>query len=496
MRELMDHTSRPLLYAQANRARFVSELKEFIRFPSVSARPEHLRDAINCAQWLARHLNGIGLQHVSVIATAGRPIVYADWLHAANGPTVIVYGHYDVQPADPLDQWRSPPFEPIEHEGDVYGRGASDDKGQLFVHLKALECYLHTIKRLPVNVKCLFEGEEEIGSPNFASSVEKHRKALAADVAVVSDMPMLGPNRPAITYAMRGSVSLEVEVVGQEVDLHDGLFGGAVHNPVQGLCDILASLQTSEGQIAISGFYDRVRKVSEEERDYMAKIGQDEQILRTAGTKSWGDVDYTPYERTTILPSLTVTGITAGYQGPGPKAIIPARAMGKLSFRLVPDQNPAEIESLVRGHVAHLTPDSLHTSMKTHFAAKPVLINPAHPIIRAAAVACEKGFGTAPAFLRCGGSNPAVSVLHDMLGLPIVMMGFTLPDDHIHAPNAKFHLPNFYKGIDTSIWLLNEVRRNERRGKDGATQMYGPTQFELSRDRNHDYRLPLPCGKR
>ena len=449
----------PLAYAQINRPRFLRELKEFIRFPSVSARRENARDTRSCAQWLANHLQNLGLEHVDLIATARHPIVFAEWLHAPAAPTVLVYGHYDVQPVDPLQQWRSPPFEPVVRGTELYGRGASDDKGQLWVHVKALESYLRTIESLPVNVKCLFEGEEEIGSPNFALFLEKKKTTLAADVAVISDMAMLAPNRPAITYSMRGALSLELEVVGAEADLHDGLFGGGVHNPVQGLCDILTRLQTGTGCIAIPGFYARVRKISEDERAYMTATGRsDKQLLQTARIKrSWGEPDYTAYERTTIRPSMTITGITGGYQGSGPKAIIPARAIAKVNFRLVPDQNPKEIEHIVRKHVARLTPATLRSVVRMQFAAKPVLIDRRHPLIRAAAVACEKTFGTAPVFLRSGGSNPAVSAFHDKLGVPTVLMGFALQDDRIHAPNEKFHLPNFYKGIETSIRLLDAI---------------------------------------
>jgi acetylornithine deacetylase/succinyl-diaminopimelate desuccinylase-like protein len=339
---IMTGTDQPLAYAQANRARFVAELKEFVSFPSVSGRPENAGDVIKCAEWLANHLLRIGMQRVRITPTRGHPLVYAEWLHAPGRPTVIIYGHYDVQPADPLDQWHSPPFAPAVRENNLYGRGSSDDKGQMFAHLKALESCLRTVGRLPVNVKCLFEGEEEIGSPNFGEFLAGHTTALAADVVIVSDTQMPTPDRPAITYGMRGALSLELEVTGPDADLHDGLFGGMIGNPLKGLCDMVAALHTRAGRIAIPGFYDRVSEIRPEERGFMASNGPtDAQLLKSARTvKSWGERGFTLYERTTIRPSLTVSGIAGGYQGAGPKSVIPARASAKLNFRLVPHQNP------------------------------------------------------------------------------------------------------------------------------------------------------------
>ena len=451
-------------YARANRSRFVRELKEFVSFPSVSARPEHARDTARCAQWLAGHLHGIGMERVTVVPTRGHPIVYAEWLHGPDRPTIIIYGHYDVQPAEPLDQWQSPPFAAAVRGDHLYGRGASDDKGQMFAHLKALECCLRTTGRLPVNVKCLFEGEEEIGSPSFAPFLEQQRGGLNADLVIVSDNAMPSPDRPAITYAMRGALSMELEVTGPESDLHDGVFGGMVNNPVKGLCEIVSALHTKTGQIAIPGFYDRVSEVSEEERRFMASHGPtDAELTKNAHTsRCWGERGFTLYERTTIRPSLTVSGIAGGHQGAGPKSIIPSRAIAKLSFRLVPHQDPVEIEKLVRSHVARLTPFSLQSSMKTQVMAKPVLIDRHNRFIGVAAAACKKAFGAAPVLLRSGGTNPAVTAFQHTLNLPIALIGFGLPDDQIHAPNERFHLPNLEKGIATSILLMHAVARGEK----------------------------------
>jgi acetylornithine deacetylase/succinyl-diaminopimelate desuccinylase-like protein len=451
--------SRPLAYAHTHRQRFVAELKDFVRFPSVSAQPKHDGDLRKCATWLANHLRRVGLERVAIMPTPRHPLVYAEWRHAPERPTVLIYGHYDVQPADPLHEWRSPPFEPVVHGSNLYGRGACDDKGQMFAHVKALEAYLRTNRVLPVNVKCLFEGEEEIGSPNLTPFLSQHKSALAADVAVMSDMPMIAPDRPAITYAMRGALSLELEICGPKRDLHSGIFGGAIHNPLQALCEIIARLHDVNGRVAIPGFYDHVRRWSEQEREYMACTGpSDAQILRDAQVgQGWGERGYTLYERTTIRPALTLNGIIGGYQGPGSKAVIPASAVAKLSFRLVPNQDPTEIDRLFRAHIARLTPPTVRSSVRTNFMAKPALVNRRHPAMRAAQVAYRKGFGATPVFLRSGGTIPIVNTLQAMLGLPTVLMGFALPDDRMHAPNEKFHLPNFYHGIATSIWFLAEI---------------------------------------
>jgi acetylornithine deacetylase/succinyl-diaminopimelate desuccinylase-like protein len=449
---------RSLLYARSNRGRFLEELKTFLRFPSVSAQPSHAADVKRCAQWLAEHLRKVGLT-VKIVPTARHPLVVASWLKAAGRPTILIYGHYDVQPPEPLQEWRSPPFEPTVRGEDLFARGACDDKGQMFTHVKALESLLRTQSALPVNVKCLFEGEEEIGSPNLLPFVERNRKALAADAAVVSDTQMLGPGRPAISYAERGTLALELEVRGPQHDLHSGNFGGVAHNPLQALCEMIAQLHGDSGRIAVPGIYDRVRKPTGEEREYLWGAGpSDQQILRNAGVKRpWGERGFTLYERLTLRPALTLNGITGGYQGSGGKGIIPARATAKLSFRLVPDQKPDEVETLFREHIARITPPTVRSSVRTVSRANPAVVDPKRPVIRAAASAYCKGFGAAPVLLRSGGTIPVVSAFQQALKLPTVLMGFALPDDRLHAPNEKFHLPNFFNGIATSIWFLKAL---------------------------------------
>jgi acetylornithine deacetylase/succinyl-diaminopimelate desuccinylase-like protein len=341
----------------------------------------------------------------------------------------------------------------------LYGRGACDDKGQMFVHIKALESYLQTQGSLPVNVKCLFEGEEEIGSPNIRSFVNRYRHALAADVALVSDTRMLGPDRPAITHALRGGLSFDLEVRGPQTDLHSGNFGGVVHNPLQALCEMIAKLHDNDRRIAVPGFYDRVRRWPEEERNFMARNGPaDEQILADAKTAmSWGEDGFSLYERTTIRPSLSVSGAGGGYQGPGVKAIIPSRAFAKLNFRLVPDQRPDEIEQLVLQHFARIAPPTIDYTIRSFLKAPPALIDRRHPAVRAASIACQRSFGVAPVFLRSSGTIPIVSTFQELLAISTVLLGFALPDDRIHAPNEKFHLPTFRKGIATCIRFLAEL---------------------------------------
>jgi acetylornithine deacetylase/succinyl-diaminopimelate desuccinylase-like protein len=452
-------SSAPVIgYCGRNRARFLKELKDFVRFPSISAQPQQAVNVKRCAAWLAEHLHRIGLR-VSVVPGARHPIIVGEWRGAPGRPTLLVYGHYDVQPPDPLEEWRTPPFEPTVIGNDLHGRGASDDKGPMFAHVKALECYLRTTGELPINVRCLFEGEEEIGSPGLAAFIDRHRRALAADVAVLSDTRMPALDRPALIYGLRAALSLDLEVSGQRHDVHSGSFGGAIHNPPQALCEIVAGLHDTQGRVAIPGFYDRVETAGALERAYLAKVAPtDREILRDAGAESgWGESGYSLYERTTLRPALTINGLSGGYQGDGPKAVIPARARVKLNFRLVPDQDPDEIEYLFRRHVARITPSTMSAAVRTHFRANSAWVDRNHPAMRAAALAYRRGFGVAPVFLRSGGTIPVVSLLWEKLGIPTVLMGFALADDGMHAPNEKFHLPNFFKGIATSIHFLSAL---------------------------------------
>lgn len=391
------------------------------------------------------------------LQSSGRPIVYAEWIGAPGRPTLLAYGHYDVQPPDPLPAWTSPPFAPVLRGEELLGRGASDDKGQLLALLTALEAYLRTAGCLPVNVRCVLEGEEEVGSPALTKLVRTHPMTFAADAVVVADTPILGPDRPAITCSLRGALSVEIEFRGPGVDLHSGRFGGAIHNPLEALAALLASLHLPDQRVAIPGFYEQVRLWSPDERARMASSGPtDDEILRAAqARRGWGEPGYSLYERIAIRPALTINGIAGGYQGPGSKGVIPKRSLAKLGLRLVPDQDPYEVDSLLRRHIRRATPSTVRTMVRSSGWSRPAVIDPNHPSISAAAAAYRKGFGANPVLLRSGGTIPIVAVLQEALGVPVALMGFALPDDQMHAPNEKVHLPTLFRGVTTAIWFLH-----------------------------------------
>ncbi|GAA4435682.1 dipeptidase [Pontibacter saemangeumensis] len=445
-----------LSYASANFAESVQDLASFIRFESIGTDTKYKRQTAACAGWLAKHLKQIGLEHVQVFATKNHPVVYADWIRYPSKPTLILYGHYDVQPVEPIQEWVRAPFKPIVSGNYIYGRGASDDKGQLLAHVKALEAFLKTQRQLPVNVKCVFEGEEEMGSPNLQNFLHTHRDLLKADVAVLSDMAIMAKDKPSLTYALRGSLSVELEVRGQGVDLHSGNFGGAVHNPLQVLCELLAKLHDASGKIAIPGFYASVKDYEQQERAYMARYGPtDKEILQNArAAKGWGEEEFTAYERTTIRPSLSINGIVGGYQGQGVKSVIPSKASAKLNFRIVPNQDPYVVEKLFRQYIKKLTPATVTTHVHANLHARSYEIGVRHPVLQAGKLAYARGFGVAPVLTRIGGTIPVLSLFEEELNIPSVLLGFGLPDDRIHAPNERFYLPNFLKGIHTCIWFM------------------------------------------
>ena len=446
-------------FISQNSRNFISELSAFIRLPSISAEAKHANDVKNCAGWLASHLYTIGLENIKLIPTKKHPIVYADWLHAGSNPTLLIYGHYDVQPVDPLTEWNSSPFSGMIKNGYIHGRGSSDDKGQLFTHIKALQYFLQTKKSIPVNVKCIFEGEEEIGSAGLQSFIQQYPGFLNADVAVISDMAIPNSEQPAITTSLRGAMSFDLEVSAQRSDLHSGSFGGAVYNPSQVLCQIISGLQNKDGKITLQGFYDDVIQKKMHSREYLKLIGRnDEKIIQDAGAScGWNEKGYSLYESIVTRPSFSVNGITAGYQGEGTKAIIPSRASAKVSFRLVPDQSPDRIENLLRQYIRSVVPGCMKISLKKYASAKPVSIDPANVFIKAAARAYEKVFNKNVIIQGSGGTIPIVNLLYEKLSMPVVLMGFALPDDNPHGPNEKFSLLNFQKGIATSIAFMNEI---------------------------------------
>jgi acetylornithine deacetylase/succinyl-diaminopimelate desuccinylase-like protein len=455
-------TTSPIHYSQqiTHRSRWLSQLAELISFPTISALPKHRKDIKACAQWLARHLAEIGLQQVQILpdAKGGHPSIYADWLHAPGKPTLLLYGHYDVQPVDPLQEWRTSPFTATIVGDNLYARGASDDKGQLFIHLKAVESYLRTSKALPINIKIWLEGEEEIGSPRLTQFLKQHGKRLQADAVLVSDTGMLGKGRPSIIYGLRGNLNCELEISGPKHDLHSGRYGGAVLNPLQALSETIASLHDRQGRVAIPGFYQRVRALTPIERQALScGCQRDRQILDDLDIPmGWGEQGYSLYERMTVRPALTINGIAGGYTGIGSKSVIPRRGVAKFSFRLVPDQDPIEIARLLQQQIAATSHPAVRTKLQITGASRPVILPKHSPVTWAAVRAIEKTWGVPPVFTRSGGSIPLVEQLHRKMRVPIVLLGFGLPDDDIHAPNEKMNLINLFRGIETVIRFLAE----------------------------------------
>lgn len=447
-----------LQHAQEKEQTHLAELLDFLRIASISTRPEHNADTEAAAQWLAQELEAAGLENVRLIATKGHPLLYADWLHAGpQAPTVLIYGHYDVQPVEPLDLWQTPPFSPVVRDNYVYARGASDDKGQLYIHLKAVEAWLKGGGNLPVNVKFIIEGEEETGGANLAAFVPNNPHLLEADVALVSDTAILGPDQPAIVYGLRGMSYLFLEVTGPARDLHSGSYGGGINNPINALAHIIARLKDEEGRILIPGFYDRVRPLSEVERGLLAQFPLDEKewLLETGASQPWGEPEFTLVERLGARPTLDVNGIIGGYTGIGAKTVLPSVARAKISMRLVPDQDPDEIRDLFSRYVEQIAHPSVQVTVTPGHGAPATIADLEIPAMRAAVAAYTEVFNQKPIYMREGGSIPVVSHFQNYLGLETILMGFGLPGDRIHAPNERFYLPNFYRGIQTAVHFLH-----------------------------------------
>jgi acetylornithine deacetylase/succinyl-diaminopimelate desuccinylase-like protein len=439
-------------FVEGNRGRFLDELREFLRIPSISALPEHRPDIVRAAGFAAESLRRAGMENVRLIETGGHPLVYADWLHAAGRPTVLCYGHYDVQPVDPLELWTTPPFEPAERDGNLYGRGTADDKGQMFAHLKAVEALLATTGGLPVNVRFLLEGEEETGGEAISKYVSEKPAALRADVALVSDTAMYAEGMPTLTVGLRGLVYLEVAASGPARDLHSGLYGGAAPNPIFGLIELLAGAKDAGGKILIPGIYDDVVEPSATERESWARLPFDarEFLEKEVGSAELtGEAGRTVLERLWARPTFEVHGIAGGFTGTGAKTVIPATATAKVSFRLVPKQDPHKIVSAFREWVAAGTPRGIRTEVRVLSASPGLVVDTAHPAIGVAARAFSEVFGRPTVFIRDGASIPIVGDFATHLGLPTVLMGFGLPDDGLHSPNEKFKIQNFYLAIRT-----------------------------------------------
>ncbi len=437
-------------YIDENKDRFIEELFELIRIPSVSSKESHKEDMYKAAEWIKTKLIKEGVDHAEVMETQGHPVVYGEKILNPALPTVLVYGHYDVQPAEPFDLWKSPPFEPEVRDGKIYARGANDDKGQMFMHFKAFE-YLLKTNQLPCNVKFMIEGEEEIGSPSLGKFCEDNKEMLKADVILVSDTSMLGPKTPSITTGLRGLAYMEVEVTGPSHDLHSGLYGGAVANPLNVLCQMIASLQDENGRITIPGFYDDVEELSKEEREEMARAPFDmEEFKKHISINDVrGEKGYSTPERTGIRPSLDVNGIWGGYTEKGAKTILPSKAHAKISMRLVPHQESGKIEQLFIKHFEAIAPKSVKVKAEFLHGGEGY-VSPTNTVAyQAASKAYETTYGIKPIPVRSGGSIPIISLFEKVLGTKSILMGFGLDSDAIHSPNENYALEQFYKGIET-----------------------------------------------
>ncbi|MCB8987514.1 MAG: dipeptidase [Ardenticatenaceae bacterium] len=447
-------------YSRTHAEQFRQELHQLLRIPSISADPAHADDMQRAAAWLANHMRSLGLDNIQVMPTAGHPVAYGEWLGAGpDKPTVLVYGHYDVVPAEMADGWHTQPFEPVEKDGKISARGATDDKGQLFIHVKALESYLKSSGSAPVNVKFLIEGEEEVSSPNLVPFIKEHLELLRADVCVISDTSMRTMDEPAILHSLRGMTYLEVEVRGPTDDLHSGLWGGAVHNPALALVEILGKLYNPDHTIAVPGFYDDVVPLTAEERAMIAKTDlSEEQYKQSTGvTAVWGDASYTIRERISARPTLDINGMWSGWTGPGPKTIVPAKAGAKLSSRLVGNQDPHKIYELIKTYIDSIAPPTVKVDVKLITTGKAALFPFDSPEMRAAARAYEKAWGATPVFTRGGGSIPVVAEIADLMDIPVVMMGYGLDDDGLHSPNERFSIEMFHRGVETAIVYLEEL---------------------------------------
>jgi acetylornithine deacetylase/succinyl-diaminopimelate desuccinylase-like protein len=452
-------------YIEANKNQFLTELIELLKIPSISADPAYSSDVLHAADFLANQLKQIGIDKVEVCPTAGNPIVYGEKIIDPSYPTVLIYGHYDVQPADPIDLWHSPAFEPviknteIHPEGAIFARGACDDKGQMYMHVKAVQAMLAS-NELPCNVKFMLEGEEEIGSENLAIFVKQEQERLKADIILVSDTGMLANDTPSITTGLRGLSYVEVEVTGPNRDLHSGLYGGCVANPINILTKMIASLHDENNRITIPGFYDKVVELSDEERQEMAKAPFSHEAYCKALDihEVLGETGYSTPERGSIRPTLDVNGIWGGYIGEGAKTVIPSKAFAKISMRLVPDQDPHEITALFKNHFEKIAPASVKVRVHPHHGGEAAVTPIDHIGYKAAALAYEETFGKKPIPVRSGGSIPIVAMFEQVLGLKTILMGFGLDSDAIHSPNEHFGLFNYYRGIETIPYFFKHFK--------------------------------------
>jgi acetylornithine deacetylase/succinyl-diaminopimelate desuccinylase-like protein len=449
-------------FIDGNRERFVDELSTWVKIPSISSDPDHAGDVRASAEHLADHLRSLAPSRVEVWPTAGHPAVFAEWLQAAEGsPTLLVYGHHDVQPVDPLEAWASPPFDPKVRDNRLWGRGVVDDKGQVYIHAKAIESFRRTGTPLPIRLKMIVEGEEEVGSPNLDALMRDHADALSTDFVCVSDTAMFGRGLPSLCVGLRGLAYLEVFVEGPTQDLHSGSFGGGIMNPLLALSRMLAALHDSDGRVSVPGFYDDVIALTPLERGAMRELPFDEQgwLKSTGAPRVWGEAGYSTLERIWARPTLDCCGITGGFQGEGAKTIIPASASAKIACRLVPNQEPDDILRKVKEHLTRLAPQGVRVRVQSHHGGRPYLSPTDHPIYEVAKRAFSRAFGKPTIFIREGGSIPFVRTIADATGKPCLLMGFGQPDENSHAPNEWLDLDNYHLGIKSAAYLYDEIGR-------------------------------------
>ncbi len=450
-----------IAFARKNRERSLLSLMELLRIPSVSTLPEHVPDMQRAAEWLVRRLQALGFDGARILPTARHPVVYAEWMKAGpSAQTILCYGHYDVQPTDPIGLWRTDPFEPVVEGGNLYARGASDMKGQVMAHLSAVEAILHT-GDLPVNLKIMLEGEEEIGSPSLPAFIQQNQALLKSDFCLNGDSGILAADTPALTLALRGLAYFEITVQGPSTDMHSGGFGGAVDNPALVLCQVIAGMRDAQGVIQLPGFYDAVRPLSARDRQEMAKLPTDEAwwLAQTGAPQLAGEAGFSSTERASARPTLDVNGLLSGFTGEGSKTVLPAKAMAKVSMRLVPDQDPQAIRASLETYLRQHMPPTVTWGIIEHASCRPSIIDMDSAPVAAAARALQKVWGKAPLYARTGGSVPVVGHIKELLGVDSMMLGFGLPDDNLHAPNEKQHVPTFHNGVETYVRFYEEIAR-------------------------------------
>ncbi len=450
----------PLEFIEANRQPFLDELYTFLRYPTISTASEYKADIRACGEWLADKARALGFMNVKLNETAGHPILTGKYLGAGpQAPTILLYGHYDVQPPDPLELWLKPPFEPWIDGDRLYARGVADDKGQIWIHFCAMEAWIKTVGRLPVNVRLLIEGEEEIGSPNLVPFCEQHKDELQADVVVISDSGLFADGLPSISYALRGLTYFQIELEGPNRDLHSGMFGGAVANPAFELARIIAQLKTPQGVVTVPGFYESVRPLAQDEREMWEKLPHsDSEMMAELGVDALpGEFGYSTLERIWSRPTFEVCGLISGFTGEGAKTVLPAKAMAKVSCRLVPDQDPHDIEQKFIKYVESLCPAGCKIKIFTHHGGKPVITERDSKFVQAASRALEKAFKQPPVFIRTGGSIPITASFKEILGLDSVLLGFSQPNENAHSPNEWFSIKHFELGVDTAAYFYEEI---------------------------------------